>query len=201
MSLLSFFHGFWLGFGLIVAIGAQNAFLLKQGLLRQHVFLLCLVASLCDSLLIILGVAGFGSFIRSQPFLIDIVKYGGVVFLSVYGLLAFWRAYNSDAMNIDSAKSSSLKVSLLTLLAFTFLNPHVYLDTVILLGAVSLSYVGFPLLLFTIGSCTASCLWFFLLGYGARTLAPLFSREVSWRILDIFIGFVMISLAFLVLYQ
>lgn len=198
---MSFIHGFSLGFALIVAIGAQNAFILKQGLLRQHIFILCLLASLSDSLLIIFGVAGFGTFIRSYPFLIDIVKYAGSAFLFIYGILAFWRAYRSTSAMVESTRSGNLKFLLLTLFAFTFLNPHVYLDTVILLGAISLNYVGVPLLFFALGSCLASFTWFFALGYGARILSPLFMRPISWRLLDIFIGFVMISLSILVLYQ
>ena len=201
MVFFSFFHGFWLSFGLIVAIGAQNAFILRQGLLRYHIFILCFVAGLCDALLIILGVLGFGSFIRSQPSLIMFVKYGGVIFLIAYSFLAFRRAYYANSLVLCDTSPKSLRPTLAILLAFTFLNPHVYLDTVVLLGAVSLHYHDIPLILFTLGASLASFSWFFALGYGARVLAPIFTRPLAWRILDILIGFIMLCLAFLVSMQ
>lgn len=198
MGLFSFLHGFWLGFGLIVAIGAQNAFILRQGLMQQHVFILCLIASLCDAILIIAGVAGFGNFIRSQPNLIFIVQYGGVAFLAIYGIIAFQRAYNAKAMNIGEQKNRNLKTAIATLLAFTFLNPHVYLDTVILLGALSLNYQGVALVLFAVGAIVASFSWFFALGYGASTLTVLFAKPKAWQILDVVIGCIMLTLALLI---
>ena len=190
----SFVNGFWLSLGLIVAIGAQNAFILRHGLARSHVFVLCLIAGLCDALLILLGVAGFGAFLRAHPILLWAAKMGGILFLTFYGLLAFRRAFFPKSLTVKEGRES-LKIAVLTLLGLTFLNPHVYLDTVILLGAFSVQYEGAALILFALGASCASFFWFFGLGYGARQLTPLFARPASWRVLDIGIGAIMLTLA------
>lgn len=183
-----------MGAGLIIAIGAQNAFILRQGLLRQHVFILCFVCALSDALLIALGVGGLGTLISGNPGLITIVTWGGAAFLITYGLLAFRRAWAPAAM-AEAEGAGSLKAALATCLAFTFLNPHVYLDTVVLIGSLSARYDDAARLTFGAGAMTASFVWFFSLGYGARLLTPIFAKPGAWRVLDILIGIVMFAIA------
>lgn len=187
--------GFLLGGGLIVAIGAQNAFVLRLGLLRQHVFAVCLLCALSDAVLIVLGIAGLGHLVQNSPLLLSVATYGGALFLFAYGVLAFRRALSPDAMQMAQQSGMSLRVALSTALAFTFLNPHVYLDTVVLLGSISAQYAGDARAAFGAGAVMASFVWFFGLGYGARLLAPLFARPGAWQILDILIGCVMWALA------
>ncbi len=187
--------GFLLGLGLIIAIGAQNAFLLRQGLLRSHVFTLSLVCALSDAALIIVGIAGLGSLIEKNGFLLQIITIAGAIFLAVYALLAMLRALNPKGLEVAKNQKMSLKTALATVFAFTFLNPHVYLDTVVLVGGLSAQYEGEARLAFGVGAVMASFIWFFSLGYGARWLAPLFARPAAWRILDGLIAVVMASLA------
>lgn len=188
--------GFSLGASFIIAIGTQNAYVLKQGLLRRHVLPVVLLCAVADAVLIILGVAGFGRLISTVPVLLKILTYGGVIFLLVYGFLAARRALKgSEILTVDKAKSQALWPVLATTAAFTFLNPHVYLDTVILLGTVSTRYTGDARTAFAIGGITASFVWFFALGFGARILAPLFRRAISWRILDGVIAIIMWTIA------
>ncbi|MCX8999065.1 LysE/ArgO family amino acid transporter [Rhizobiaceae bacterium BDR2-2] len=187
--------GFALGASLIIAIGAQNAFILRQGLIRSHVFVLCLICALSDALLIAAGVAGLGSLIASAPALISAVTLGGAIFLAAYAFLAFRRASNPGAMAAGRPEAMPLGAAISTCLAFTFLNPHVYLDTVVLLGGLSARYEGTARLAYGLGAVLASFVWFFALGYGARLLVPLFSRPSAWRVLDALIGVVMSLLA------
>lgn len=185
--------GFSLGFSLILAIGAQNAFVLRQGLRREHVFPIVLTCALSDALLIAAGVAGFGALARAVPWLEPVMRYGGAAFLLVYGGRAFLAAWRGGETMEAGQAAGSLRAALLTCLALTWLNPHVYLDTVVLLGAVSAQYddrLGFAL-----GAMTASFVFFFSLGYGARLLAPLFARPVAWRLLDLLVGAVMWGIA------
>jgi L-lysine exporter family protein LysE/ArgO len=196
MNLLSAaLSGFALGGSLIIAIGAQNAFILRQGLLRRHVFVLCLICALSDALLIAAGVGGMGAIVSQSPVLILLVTIGGTVFLGTYAVLAFKRAAKPAAMVAGSPEGMSLKAAVLACLAFTFLNPHVYLDTVLLLGSLSASYAGGERVAYGIGAAIASFSWFFGLGYGARLLAPIFARPAAWRVLDASIGVVMSLLA------
>ncbi|WP_425350813.1 LysE/ArgO family amino acid transporter [Neorhizobium huautlense] len=176
------FSGFALGGSLIVAIGAQNAFILRQGLIRSHVFILCLICALSDALLIAAGVAGLGTIVSQSPVLISVVT-------------AFRRAAKPGAMVAGAPESLGLKAAVMTCLAFTFLNPHVYLDTVVLLGSLSAAFEGFERIAYGAGAAVASFAWFFGLGYGARFLAPLFARPAAWRVLDVVIGVVMGLLA------
>ena len=201
MSVFPALQGFLLGGGLIIAIGAQNAFILRQGLLREHVFILCLVASVSDAFLIFLGVAGMGALVQSVPGLIFYVTVLGALFLSAYAMLAARRALSPGSLSVSQEKGGPLGRSLAILLAFTFFNPHVYLDTVILVGGIASQYMGGERLAFTIGAATASFVWFFSLGYGARLLAPLFERPVSWRILDGLIAIIMGLLALSLFFQ
>lgn len=187
--------GFVLGASLIIAIGAQNAFILRQGLLRQHVFILCLICAASDAFLIAIGVAGMGALIAGNRTLITIVTIGGAAFLLAYAFIALRRAMRPQAMRATGEGAPSLRAAIATCLAFTFLNPHVYLDTVILLGSLSARYEGEERLVFGAGAMTASFVWFFVLGYGARLLAPLFARPMAWRVLDLGIAVVMVLIA------
>ena len=195
ISFLPLASGFVLGASLIIAIGAQNAFILRQGLLKSHVFFLCLICSLSDAILIVLGVAGFGSLIRSSGWLINVVTLGGAVFLLFYGVLALRRALQSNALQIADNEGPERIPAITTCLALTFLNPHVYLDTVILLGGLSVQYEGWDRMAYGLGAVIASFTWFYALGYGARLLAPLFQRPMAWRILDVLIAVVMWAIA------
>ncbi|MBV5336130.1 LysE family transporter, partial [bacterium] len=162
-------NGFFLGGGLIVAIGAQNAYLLRQGLIGRHVPQLALFCALSDALLIALGVAGLGSLISARPTGLTIAAVGGGGFLAAYGALALRRAWRPAALTPAAADAApSLAAALLTCAAFTFLNPHVYLDTVVLVGGVSARYPAELRPWFAGGAMTASFLWFFSLGFGAR---------------------------------
>jgi len=183
--------GFLLGASLIIAIGAQNAFILRQGLLRQHVFILSLICALSDALLIAAGVAGLGTLISQSPKLITAVTIGGALFLFSYAIIAFRRALKPEVLKAANAGEARLGPAIAACLAFTFLNPHVYLDTVVLLGSLSAAYEGQARLAFGLGAATASFVWFFGLGYGARLLEPVFARPASWRVLDFLIGAVM----------
>jgi len=195
MLLSAALSGFLLGASLIIAIGAQNAFILRQGLLRQHVFILCLICAASDAMLIALGVGGLGTLISKAPGLITAVTIGGVLFLGTYAWIAFRRALHPEAMKAANAGGGSLKAAVAACLAFTFLNPHVYLDTVVLLGSLSARFEGAGRIAYGGGAALASFVWFFGLGYGARLLEPVFARPAAWRVLDIIIGVVMAGLA------
>ncbi len=186
--------GFALGLSLIVAIGAQNAFVLRQGLRGSHVFAVCLTCALSDALLIAAGVSGFGWLIGAAPWIAPVMTWGGAAFLLVYGALSLRRAFGPpEALDARNGGGGSLRAALLTSLALTWLNPHVYLDTVVLLGSVSTQYNN--RLAFGLGACTASFTFFFALGYGARGLAPLFARPIAWRVLDLAVAGVMWAIA------
>ncbi|HAV08547.1 MAG TPA: amino acid transporter [Rhodobacteraceae bacterium] len=185
--------GFGLGLSLIIAIGAQNAFVLRQGLLRQHVLAVVLICAVSDAVLISVGVAGFGALATALPWLEPVMRYGGVAFLAVYGFRALRSAWTSSGVLKASGEAGSLKSALLTCLAFTWLNPHVYLDTVVLLGSISSQYPN--KLAFALGGITASFVFFFSLGFGARLLAPFFARPLAWRILDALVGALMWAIA------
>ncbi len=187
--------GFFLGAGLIIAIGAQNAFVLRQGLRRSHVFAICLACSLADTLLIVAGVAGLGTLIARSPRLITLVTVGGAIFLTVYGLLAARRVLRTESLTPADSPDTDLKGALAACFAFTFLNPHVYLDTVVLVGSLSAAHEGAARVAFAAGASLASFVWFFGLGYGARLLTPIFGRPAAWRVLDGFVALVMWSLA------
>ena len=191
----AFVPGFLLGFSLIVAIGAQNAFVLRQGLRREHVFAVCAVCAGSDALLIAAGVAGFGALVNALPWLAPVMRFGGAAFLFAYALRSLWSAWrNHGALDPSADVRKSLGATLLACLAFTWLNPHVYLDTLVLLGSVSTRYAG-QRADFALGAMTASCLFFFSLGYGARLLRPLFANPKAWRVLDAVIGITMALLA------
>ena len=186
--------GFGLGLSLIVAIGAQNAFVLRQGLKRTHVFAVCLACALSDALLIAGGVAGFGALAEAVPWFETVMRYGGAAFLLWYGwksAASAWRG--GGALEAAADAPQALRPVVLTVLALTWLNPHVYLDTVVLIGSISAQYDS--RLAFGTGACVASFVWFFCLGYGARLLRPVFQSARAWRILDAGIAAVMWAIA------
>ncbi|RMF41645.1 MAG: amino acid transporter, partial [Alphaproteobacteria bacterium] len=181
--------GFATGFSLILAIGAQNAFVLRQGLMRAHVFWICLACALSDAVLISLGVAGFGAASGAVPWLPALLRWAGAAFLVVYGALRFRSALNGGATLVAAASAGSLWASLVTCLILTWANPHVYLDTFGLIGAVSTSFAGAVAKTgFAAGAILSSFTFFFALGYGARALGPLMRRPGAWRVLDTIIA-------------
>ncbi|RYG90697.1 amino acid transporter [Loktanella sp. IMCC34160] len=191
----TFFTGFGLSFSLIMAIGAQNAFVLKMGLRRAHVLPLVLTCALSDAVLISVGVWGFAGVADVLPGLAPVMRWLGASFLIVYGALSFRAALRGGAaLDPTADRGLSLGAAVLTCLAFTWLNPHVYLDTVVLLGSIAQGFPGQERA-FGAGAIAASFAFFFMLGYGARLLAPLFARPMAWRVLDVVIGCVMWSIA------
>lgn len=188
--------GFLLGGSLIIAIGAQNAFVLRLGLQRQHVFPIVLLCALSDGLLILAGIAGMGALVKRYDLVLQLITWGGFAFLFIYGLQAFMRAFKQEHMDARRGGDISLQKAILTVLAFTYLNPHVYLDAVLLVGGLSAQWKGSAQGAFAMGAIAASFVWFFSLGYGARILTPLFEKPMAWRILDILIGSIMWLLAF-----
>jgi len=186
--------GFLLGLSLIMAIGAQNAFILRQGLRREHVFAVCLTCAASDALLIAAGVAGMGFLAGRAPWIAPMMTWAGATFLLVYGTLSFRRALRPGALSLTGQGAGSLRSALLTCLALTWLNPHVYLDTVVLLGSVASGYPESGLA-FGAGAVAASFVFFFALGYGARALVPVFARPAAWRLLDLGVGLVMWAIA------
>ena len=194
MTIAPYIEGLGLGATLIIAIGAQNAFVLRQGLRSQHVFITALICALCDALLISLGVAGLGVVISEMPVLLSVATWGGVAFLFGYGLRSFASAFKASALDAESGSEqagTTIRSTVLTVLAFSLLNPHVYLDTVILLGGIGARHPIDERLGFVLGASTASVLWFFGLAYGAALIAPLFLRPITWRVLDTLVGCVM----------
>jgi L-lysine exporter family protein LysE/ArgO len=188
-------EGFLLGAGLIIAIGAQNAFVLRQGLIRRHVFAVATVCSLSDIVLIAAGVAGLGALVEAAPALLGVVTLAGAAFVAAYGVLAFRRALRPAALTATRTSETSLGATIATCLALTFLNPHVYLDTVVLIGALSASHGGQGAIAFGAGAALSSVLWFYGLGFGARLAAPIFARPQAWRVLDVSIAVVMWTIA------
>ncbi len=194
MSPLVFVQGFLSSAALIIAIGAQNAFVLRQGLKREHVLAVVLVCALSDVLLIAIGVAGLGALVHREPLLLGIARWGGALFLAVYGAFAARRALAGERLAAQAGAPLSRRAAVLACLGFTYLNPHCWLDTVVLIGALSAQH-GDARWLFGAGAAAASLAWFFGLGYGARVLAPLFARPAAWRLLDGGIAAVMWGLA------
>ena len=193
--MLAALSGLGFGLSLIVAIGAQNAFVLRQGLRREHVLPVVVICALSDALLIALGVGGLGSLLQLAPWLLVVVRLGGAAFLIVYGILAARRAFRPAALvATDDGRRTPLWTAVATVLALTWLNPHVYLDTIVLLGSIAATH-GDDRWWFGLGAVVASILWFTALGFGARYLRPLFATPVSWRILDGVIAIVMIAIA------
>ena len=188
--------GFGTGFSLILAIGAQNAFVLRQGLARAHVLWVCLVCALSDAVLIGAGVAGAGALLAELPALERAMRWAGAAFLIVYGAGRMRAALAPQALRTGAAPSAPLGQTVLAALAITWLNPHVYIDTLALIGAVSSGFAaGAPRLAFGAGALLASFVFFFGLGYGARLLAPVFAKPAAWMWLDIGVALVMWAIA------
>ena len=191
----AFLPGFLLGLSLIVAIGAQNAFVLRQGLRGEHVLAICLTCAVSDAALILAGVAGFAQLCKQLPWLEPAMRYAGAAFLFSYGLRSFAAARPAGAALVPTyAAPATLQATLATCLALTWLNPHVYLDTVVLVGSVATQFSGHESA-FAAGAMTASFVFFFALGSGARLLRPVFARPGTWRLLEAGIGALMWTIA------
>lgn len=189
------FSGYLLGLSLITAIGAQNAFVLRQGLRREHVLAVVLICAVSDAALIVLGVAGFGHLAAALPGLETGLRLGGAAFLTLYALRSFRAAWRGGmALHAADTPPAPLARIVATCLAFTWLNPHVWLDTVVLIGAISTRYAG-QKHAFALGAMAASFSFFFALGYGARLLRPVFAAPRAWQILEAGIGVLMLSIA------
>lgn len=204
----AFFTGFFTGLGLIVAIGAQNAFVIRQGLLRRHVLSVTTVCFLCDGILIVLGVAGVGALIAKSPWLTAAAAWGGGAFLVWFGSRALWNAVRSDHVGFAAAEAEageavgqgrSRRAAVLATLAFSLLNPHVYLDTVVLLGGIGAQYPADQRVAFAGGGVVASGFWFYAIGFGAMLLTPVFRKPIATRLLDGFVALVMFAIAALLL--
>ena len=194
-ALLAALSGMGLGLALIVAIGAQNAFVLRQGLRGEHVLAVVAVCALSDLVLIVAGVAGTGALLDRVPEAVTVIRWAGAGFLLVYGAIALRRAVRpSGALEAQAARRTPLLPTVLTASALTWLNPHVYLDTVVLLGSVAAAQ-GDLRWHFGAGAAAGSLLWFSALGAGARLLRPVFARAAAWRVLDAGIAAVMALLA------
>lgn len=194
MNTPDYISGFLLGLTLILAIGSQNAFVLKQGIKREHIFMICLFCAVSDALLITAGVTGFGAVTAKYPQVVTIAKLAGVVFLLGYGLQSLYASVRlSHALSAEGQVVTSLKKALLLCFGFTWLNPHVYLDTLGLVGMVSTG--ANSKLIFASGAVSASFVFFFALGYGARLLKPIFAQPKAWNILDALVGLLMLYLA------
>lgn len=196
-----FLSGLATGLALIVAIGSQNAYVLRQGILRQYVLPLVLFCALSDAVLILAGIGGAGVAIRGNTILMTLTRYGGILFLASYGVLAAQRAWQGKHMHVTSQGAANLKMALATCFGFTYLNPHVYLDTVVLLGSIANQRQDPGRWVFGAGAVSASFAWFSALGFGARYLAPWFETVLAWRILDGLIALTMWVLAGLLLFR
>ena len=194
LLLLPFLRGLGLGASLIIAIGAQNAFVLRQGLRREQAVLVAAICAVCDTILITAGALGVGGIIAHWPLLAHLTALGGALFLLYYGFRAFRSVRHPGVINTSAAAlpRSSVVVSTLSV---SLLNPHVYLDTVVLVGGLAGQYAALPRIFFTLGAISASCVWFFSLALGAAHLAPLFRRPRAWQVLDCLVGGVMWTIA------
>lgn len=199
--MIAFLPGLLTGLSLIIAIGAQNAFVIRQGLAKSHVLLVVSICAISDALLIFLGTGGLGTLIQSQPRLLELIRWFGVLYLFWFGIKSLRSALTSQALTSEGGKSQSAKSAILAVLGFTFLNPHVYLDTVILVGSIANQFQA-DRWYFALGASVGSVLWFSAIGFGARAAAKYMSRPIFWKILDILISIVMFSVAiFLAFYD
>lgn len=202
MDFTAYLAGLAAGAGLIIAIGAQNAFVLRQGLQRQYIDSVVAVCILADVSLILLGVAGMGLAVQQHPGLLQWLRFAGAAFLAAYGFLALRRAWQGESgLQPQGNGAMSRGRVVLACLAFTLLNPHVYLDTVVLLGSLSTHYQGNARWIFAAGASTASVVWFLSLGYGARLLLPVFRSPLAWRVFDVAVAAFMLTLAAVLLCQ
>lgn len=193
--MFSFFQGMGVGGGLIIAIGAQNAFVLSQGVRRNFPLQTAVVCSFCDAALIIVGISGVGSLVASSPQLANLATWFGALFLLWYGGRSFRAALHGGSLTTTTERIGSRRKLLWATLALTFLNPHVYLDTIVLVGSISGQLAQTERYLFGAGAVSASILWFFSLSFGASLLAPLFRKPLAWRCLDGFVCLTMWGIA------
>jgi L-lysine exporter family protein LysE/ArgO len=193
---IAFFPGLLTGLSLIIAIGAQNAFVIRQGLTKKHVFLVVAICAISDALLILLGVAGLGALISGLPWLLEVIRWFGVAYLTWFGIRSIRSAFKTQTLDASGAQSASAKTVVLSVLGFTFLNPHVYLDTVILLGSIGNQF-GQDKWWFALGGAVASILWFSSIGFGAKAASRFMSKPVFWKVLDLVIAAVMFGIAIL----
>lgn len=193
----TFLHGFVVCFGLIVSIGAQNAFLLKQGILKQHVFWIAFICFFCDVVLMTLGVLGLGSLIAQSPLASLLLAIIGALFLLTYGSRSFVSAYRgtSQLLAMQDGQKGSLKKSVMITLAITLLNPHVYIDTVVIVGGIGGTLSFDEKMQFLLGALVCSFIWFFGVGYGAGLLSRYFEKRRTWQILDTVTGLIMYGIA------
>ena len=196
--MIAFLTGLFLGLSLIVAIGAQNAFVIRSGILRNHIFYIALFCAISDSLLIIIGIAGISFFLKDFMNEFSNIIFGfSALWLFSYGLLRIRSALINNYLTVDNnSKSSSLLKAISIVAVFTFVNPHVYLDTMILIGSISQQFLDTNRIYFAIGACTASFIWFFSIAYGAKLLTPIMQKPTHWRNLDLLIALIMFVIAF-----
>lgn len=191
-------QGFFTGASLIIAIGAQNAFVLKQGLSGRYLFLTALICSLIDAGLISVGVLGFASMVNTHPLALQLALVFSIVFLFLYGCMSFKSAFSGHYLEVERSQdhSRSLAKTIMIILTLSLLNPHVYLDTVVLIGSVAAQLQPELRCYFALGAMMASFLWFFSLIYGARQLRPFLKTFRSWKVIDCLVGMTMWSIAF-----
>ena len=192
--MIAFSSGLVSGLALIIAIGAQNAFVIRQGLQRQHVLTVVLFCAISDALLIAAGTAGLGKAIESAPEVLEIVRWFGVTYLIFFGLKSIRSAFSHNVLTLEQAAVVSRRKIILTVLALTFLNPHVYLDTVIFLGSLANQFPS-EKWLFSSGAMAASFMWFFFIGFGSKMAARFMLKVIFWRILDLAVAAIMFTLA------
>ncbi|MEY4453166.1 MAG: hypothetical protein RIT51_844 [Actinomycetota bacterium] len=192
--MIAFLPGFLTGLSLIVAIGAQNAFVIRQGLTRSHVFLVVAICAIADAALIALGIAGLGAAISGLPWLLEVIRWFGVAYLSWFGFKSARAAFKNESLDAAGAAEQSRVKVVTTVLALTLLNPHVYLDTVILVGSIGNQF-GENKWFFGVGAMLASVVWFTSVGYGAKAASSLMSKPIFWRVLDTIIAVIMFGIA------
>jgi len=194
----SFLTGFFLGLSLIVAIGAQNTFVLRQGILGQHVFYVALLCAISDALLICIGVAGISFFLDNFTKQVSNILFGvSAIWLFGYGLIRLKSIFRTSKANVKlDSKSKNLWQTISIAIVLTFLNPHVYLDTMVLIGSISQQFSGYYKITYALGACLASFIFFFSLAYGAKLLTPIMQQPFSWKILDGLIAMIMFTIAF-----
>ena len=201
MALSSMINGFVVGSGLIIAIGPQNTFVISQGIKREHVFLSAAICTMTDTLLILLGVVGLGMVFNLHPMFTMLARWFGVIFLTFYAVLKFRSVVRPPLLGDEKLdkKTYSMNSIIVTLLCLGLLNPHAYLDTVVLIGSIAAQQAGTTKYLFGIGAIFASVCWFFGIAYGAKLLTPIFKNANAWRILDTLIGAMMLIIAFTIM--
>lgn len=192
--MLAFLPGLLTGLSLIIAIGAQNAFVIRQGLTKKYVLMVVLVCIISDWLLMAAGVAGLGALILQVSWLLEVLRWFGVGYLLWFAYGSVKAAFKNDSLKANDEKSGTRKQVLFTALAITWLNPHVYLDTVILVGSIAITF-GANAWFFGLGAMAGSLAWFFALGYSAKAMSGLMSKPMFWKVLDLVIAAVMISIA------